>query len=35
MNGIRVANIVLELEFIKLVVGPVDWDHDVLWMGLE
>jgi len=24
MNGIRVANIVLELEFVKLVTGPVN-----------
>jgi len=27
MNGIRVANIVLELEFVKLVTGPVNWNQ--------
>ena len=35
MNRIRVANIILELEFVKLVVGPVDWNQEVLWKGLD
>ena len=29
MNRIRVANIVLDLEFVKFVVGSVDREQDV------
>jgi len=35
MNWIRVVNIVLELEFVKLATIPFDWEQDVSWKGME